>query len=230
MLYYLGKNTPEMDQLLHDYKAYYAARARRYQNNPVFYRTAVAEGKLSDAMQVCAVLEEFKDRMGTLNEECATAVLLDSNEYQARVYLELDEVVRAQGPKDIVEKCAGSTNSTELIRQASEILLNNSKDISADLGTVAYLKGFLQSLERIQIVETVQFHPLYHADVVKAAARMREELKKQMLDSREQYRKFHPDFDFDWNALWEPRHRRVIPIPDDVLARRIETCKTLLNS
>ncbi|MCL4236375.1 MAG: hypothetical protein KJ042_17870, partial [Deltaproteobacteria bacterium] len=39
--------------------------------------------------------------------------------------------------------------------------------------------------------------------------------------SREGVRKFVPDYSPDWDALWQTRHRRRLPLPDDTLRRRI---------
>ncbi|MDD4347327.1 MAG: hypothetical protein PHZ11_10720 [Desulfitobacteriaceae bacterium] len=49
------------DKILEEYKLYYAARAEKYKNNPEYANSYKTEKQLSDAMQACSSLEDFKD-------------------------------------------------------------------------------------------------------------------------------------------------------------------------
>lgn len=219
-----------MDKLLEDYKSYYATRAKRYEGNPIFHRSVIAENNLSNAMQSCSQLEEFKDRLGNLNQICATALTLDQSEYRARVFTELKEVVRAKGNADVVEKCENIQDVNELIRLSTEILLNNSKDISRDQGTLAFFKSELSRLEQIDIYENTPFPAAYQKDAIESANELKMKVKESLIDSKKEYQKYHPDFEFEWDKLWEHRHRKLIPLPDDVLTKRINEIKTYLNA
>lgn len=218
-----------MDKLLEDYKSYYASRAKRYAGNPIFKRSADAEKKLSDAMQSCNVLEEFKDKMGNLNDICSTAMLLDQSEYRGRIFNELKETVRAKGNTDAAEKCASITNTMELVRTSSVIFLENAKEIGSDTGTVTFFKGSLFILERIDVYENAKVPDNYKNDMQRMAKEEAADLKKSLLSSLENYRKTHPAFNFDWDGLWEHRHRKLIAIPDEMLTKRINQIKNILN-
>lgn len=219
-----------MDKLLQDYKSYYATRAKRYEGNPIFHRSAIAEANLSNAMQGCSQLEEFKDRLGNLNQICATALTLDQSEYRARIFNELQEKVRAKGNSDVVEKCENIQDVNELIRHSTEIFLNNAKDIGKDEGTVTYFKSYLQYLESIDVMENSTFSSSYKSDIAKSCEKEKQDLKRIAAESLIEYQKYHPDFFYDWDGLWEHRHRKLIPIPDEVLTKRINQLKTILNS
>jgi len=39
-------------------------------------------------------------------------------------------------------------------------------------------------------------------------------------------RKWEPDWQFNFDLIWEERHRRLIPIPDEELKKRVRQFKT----
>ena len=57
--------------LLDEYKAYYSVKAERYADSPNYKHSDKAEKTLSEAMQSCSELSDFKEKMGNLNEKCA---------------------------------------------------------------------------------------------------------------------------------------------------------------
>lgn len=38
--------------------------------------------------------------------------------------------------------------------------------------------------------------------------------------------KWQPDWKFDVDLIWEDRHRRLIPVPDELVEKRIQQFKT----
>lgn len=218
-----------MDKLLEDYKAYYLSRSKRYAGNPNFKRTAEVEKKLSDAMNSCSVIDDAKDKFGDLPALCATAQLLDKSEYSMRVYTDLKETVRAKGNADVLQKCVGINNTTDLIRESTEIFLNNSKEISEDTGTVSFFKSSLSKLEEIEEYENAKAPGNYEAEMRKSAERSKQELKNSLATSLTEFRKYHPTYNFNWDGLWEHRHRKLIPIPDEILTKRINQVKNIIQ-
>lgn len=220
-----------MDKILEDYKAYYLTRSKRYANNPHFKRSAQAEKNLSDAMQACSSMNDAMGggEMAKLAQLCATALLLDQSQYRNEVYTELKETIRAKGHANLLSKCSSIDNTTDLVRESTEILLNNSKEISEDLGTVSYFKSSLSKLEEIEEYENAEVPSGYQDEMKRGAARSKEELKNSLATSQEEFRKYHPNYQFNWDILWEDRHRRMIPLPDDILTKRINQIKNIIQ-
>ena len=218
-----------MDKLFEDYKAYYLTRSKRYAGNPNLKRSAAAEKALSDALQSCSKLEEFKDKMGNKNELCATALTLDQAEYRMRVFTELKETVRAKGEAQILKVCEPIENVTQLIQTSVDIMLENSKEISEDTMAVGFFKGVIFQLERIDAYDQAEVPAEYQSKMKQWAEDERKSIRDGHKSHVEETRKFHPNYTFKTELLWEHRHRRLIPLPDDVLTKRINQLNNILN-
>lgn len=218
-----------MDKLFEDYKAYYLTRSKRYANNPNLKRASAAEKNLSDAMQSCNQLEEFKDKLGNKNELCATALTLDQAEYRMRVYTELKETIRAKGEAEILKVCEPISNVTELIQKSVDLMLENSKEVSEDTMAVTFFKGVIFQMERIEIYEQAEVPSENQAKMKKWAEDQRESIREGLKMHLEGIRKFHPNYNYNSDLLWEHRHRKLIPLPDYILTKRISQLNNILK-
>ena len=93
-----------MDTLLEDYKSYYKSRMDRYENDPLFAFSYQSEKALSQAMDSCGELIEFKTKIGDLNIKNAIALVKDQETARLAHYKALQEVIRALAPTWILEK------------------------------------------------------------------------------------------------------------------------------
>jgi len=108
------------DSFLEEYKAYYNVRAERYANNPNYKHSYEAERNLSEAMQSCNELKEFKDKIGNLNEKCANALIKDKHLMRKAFYDDLKETVRVKAVDRILEKEPGCQTALDLATMVSE--------------------------------------------------------------------------------------------------------------
>ena len=72
-----------MSNYLQDYKAYYQLRMKRFEGNPDYIKSFESEKAIYNAIASCNTLEEFKDKLGDLNEKNAIALIID--EYSIRL-------------------------------------------------------------------------------------------------------------------------------------------------
>ncbi len=87
-----------MDQIFEDYKLYYKARMDKYENNPLYLYSYQSEKALSDAMQSCNQLADFKEKLGDLNVKNAIALIKDQETARLAHYSNLREEKRAISP------------------------------------------------------------------------------------------------------------------------------------
>ena len=100
---------------LQKYKDYYRVRAERFADNPNYNFSYEAETKLSDAMQSCNELIEFKDKIGNLNEVCANALIKDEHVMEKVFYEKHKENVRVLAANRILEKLDSCSDTNELV-------------------------------------------------------------------------------------------------------------------
>ncbi len=216
------------DSLLEEYKAYYKTRADKYAGNPNFPNYYDAELRLSDAMQGCAVLEEFKDRIGDLNERCANALTKDQNILELKHFEKHKEDVRALLPKRILEKLPSCANVNDLITMVTEESNKNMIEISLDEAN----RFFVSDWEYVDTAE------------VYANAVVPDKYKKQMQDWANTVRKSIADgaksteadlqhwkegFRLNPDVIFEYRHRRLLPYADEHVREQMERFKKIIN-
>lgn len=219
-----------MQRILEDYKIYYQTRAKRYLYHPHFQRLAQAEQNLSDAMASCEDLNHPPTGFQELAQATGIAQALDMASYKAQFYSSIDENVLADGYQELFDYIQEQTHSIapmELMGiHAEKEQVINLKFGEDQLHRIHFLK-ILSKLEEIEIYENAKASSRYESELHELA----KTLKKDILDSLEweriEARKYYPEFNFNWNILWEKRHRKHISLPDLVLEKRIQQLKNL---
>jgi len=152
--------------LLEEYKDYYRVKAERYADNPNYKHSYEAEMKVSDAMQSCSVLEEFKDKLGNLNEKCANAIIKDQYIMRRDFYEEMQEHVRILGPERILEKVDEIETSLDIAQMVVEESNKNSIEISMDESTLLSEWNLLDSIEVYGNAEVPSKYKSYMQEIV----------------------------------------------------------------
>ncbi len=88
-----------MADYLEEYKTYHRLRMQRYQNNPEYKNSYESEKAIYEAIASCNTLEEFKDKLGNLNEKNALALIIDEYSIRLKHYEEIKEPIRVDGCK-----------------------------------------------------------------------------------------------------------------------------------
>jgi hypothetical protein len=222
-----------MDPRHADYVSYYEARARRYAGDPLYPRSAEAERRLYEAIRGCARLEDFRTVVETQKPElaCAVARTLDQAAARAEQFRALAEPVRARGPEEILAAAAGAADVVQLVSLVGEIMTRNSLAITVD-EFVDRFGGDFKILEDIEvdtaIVDQVpgEWKPELAEGIADNLDRGRQHYQKH---TRPQAQKWAAGWELDHAQVWEERHRRKIPEPDAVVARRIEQHRRYLG-
>jgi len=223
-----------VDQRHQEYVDYYRARLAKFENNPLYPNCAAAERAMFDAISTASNLEEFGEREAAqkLSLNCAIARVRDTETAEANFYLELQETVRAKPHLEVLERLDQSTPQTveDLSGMVSEIHVTWQLKISADETLRDEFWGDWKILEDIDCDEQAEVPPRWSEERKAAVSR---ELKRGAEHYAEHTlpgtRKFIPDYQPNWEELWQIRHRRRFPLADDIVKERIAAHRRYLG-
>ena len=221
---------------LEAYKKYYRVRAERFADNPNYKFSYEAESKLSDAMQSCNELIEFKDKIhydglnstGNLNELCANALIKDEHLMEKAFYEKHQEHVRVLASQRILDQVDSCANTTELVTLVMEEMNKNSLEISMDEFHREF-QGDWFLLDRAEIYENAEVPDKYKSDFQTTANEIRAKLKTSNEETELEARKFQPDFVMKPELNLEHRHRRLLPYSDAHLEEQLALYKSIIN-
>jgi hypothetical protein len=216
-----------MDQRHQEYVEYYRARARKYENNPMYVHSAAAEAAMLEAISTAANLEEFGERLraNKLDLACAIARVRDHAIAEANFYTEIESHVRAKPHLEILETLDNTTydNVQDLITMASEVQTRWNLPIARDETLLPTFWNDWKIMEDIESDEQAVVPERWHQERREAVAYELERGTKHFSEvTLPETRKFHPDYTPDYDLLWETRHRREIPLADDIVTLRIQ--------
>lgn len=209
-----------MSDFLKDYKAYYAARAKRFEGDKDYPNMEKAEADLNKAMQSCNELVEFKDRLGNLNELCAVALIKDQYKIRLDHYLEIKEVIRALGPQRIIEKADGHNNVMDLITMVTGE--ENINMIEITLDDASALKSYWFMLERIEEYERAEVPDKWKKDHQESADDNKKSICEGLALMETEYSKWKEGWKFNPLLVSEERHRRNLSYPEEEIEKKIE--------
>ena len=215
-----------MDQRHQEYTDYYKARHARYAASKLYPEAAAAEAAMVASIETAPTLEAWGEDMQkrNLNIACAVGLSRDQARADAALYDEIEEPVRAAGPKRILSELTSADGLTaaDVASRVATILNENSKDISID-ELVTVFHGDLDILEELEIYATAEMPDEWRQDWAKVAAddmaRGVETWNSTVVPAHQMW---DPAWQFDESKIWETRFRRRIPMPDAVLQRRLE--------
>ncbi len=212
--------------LLEEYKDYYRVKAERYADNPNYKHSYEAEMKVSDAMQSCSVLEEFKDKLGNLNEKCANAIIKDQYIMRRDFYEEMQEHVRILGPERILEKVDEIETSLDIAQMVVEESNKNSIEISMDESTLLSEWNLLDSIEVYGNAEVPSKYKSYMQEIV-------DDTKKSLIRNVEGLEENNAPWQEGWRLnpelIWEHRHFRLSPYKREDMEEQLQKYRSIIN-
>lgn len=212
--------------LLEEYKEYYRVRAERYADNPNYKHSYEAEMKVSEAIQSCNALEEFKDKLGNLNEKCANALIKDQYIMRRDFYKEMQEHVRILGPERILEKVDEIETALDIAQMVVEETNKNSIEISMDEST---LLGEWKLLDDIEVYENAEVPGKYKSDMMKIV----EDAKKSLIRNVERLEENNAPWQEGWRLnpelIWEHRHFRLSPYKREDVEEQLQKYRSIIN-
>ncbi|PLW94028.1 MAG: hypothetical protein C0592_04295 [Marinilabiliales bacterium] len=217
-----------MSDLLQEYKAYYSTRAERFAGNEKYKHSYEAEKAVSDAMQSCSALEEFKEKLGDKNERCAVALTKDHAIMDEAHFEKHQEIVRILGPQRILEQVDSCKTALDVTNLITDLLNKNSIEISMDEAHREFIYDWFQ----------IDNYIMYKNAVVPDQYKSRlegwcNEIVQSMQRGVEGAEKNNHEWEAGWRLIPEKnleyRHRRLLPFSDEHIQEQIQLYKTLVN-
>jgi len=217
-----------MSDLLEEYKEYYRVRADRYAGNANYKNSFAAEKNLSEAMQGCSVLEDFRDRIGNLNELCAVALVKDKNIMENAFYKEFQEVVRAAVPERILEKADQFNEVFDLINMVNTEETRGMREISLDEANRIFHYCWML-LDRLEIYSEAVVPSGYESDMKKSAEYYADSIRETVRSMEEQMNLLDPAWRHNPDVITAYRHRRLLPYKDEHISEQLAKYKHITN-
>jgi len=218
-----------MDQRLQEYLDYYKIRMNKYKDHPLYQNSYESEKRMYDALNSCENLEEFRSKLADENLPLKNAVALTKDKSLARkeLYENIKEVVRKKAPEQILAMIEAVQSVNELTKRANEIEAAVGIEISIDLLTSYFYSDFI-ALENIEVWQhaeiPAEWQKEIHEEWVNETIAEGKKLWEEVVVPESQ--KWQPDWKFNFELIWEERHRRLIPVSDDMVEKRIQQFKT----
>ncbi len=216
------------DTLLQEYKAYYNTRAERFSGNENYKHSYEAEKELSNAMQSCSTLEEFKNKMGNLNEKCAIAYTKDRSIIEQKHFEKHQEIVRALASKEILDKIDECKTSLELIELVSNIENQNNIRISIDEAHREFIYHW-ELIDEYIIYKNAVVPDEYKSDMQESCNDFLELLRDDIQKLEENNNEWQENWKIIPEKNLEYRHRRLIPFSDAHIQEQIQRYKLIIN-
>ncbi len=217
-----------MDNLLEEYKAYYALRAERFANNPNYSNSYKAEKDLSEAMQSCNTLDEFKERMGNKNELCAIALAKDEYIIEKQFFEKHQEKIRQSAAENILAGVDNYDNVMDLISFITETENKNSIKISMDESNRMLIEEW-SSLDTIEMFENAVVPDKYKNDMLNSAKNIKEEMNERVKSLEENNDAWEPGWRLQPDVVLEYRHKRLLPYKDEHINEQLSKFKSIIN-
>ncbi len=217
-----------MSNLLEEYKAYYKVRAEKYANNPKYINTYQAEKDLSDAMQSCQTLEEFKDKIGNKNEMCAIALVKDESKIEYDFYNKYNEKIRQLSSQRILSKIDDFNNSQDLTTFVVEEINKNSIEIAMDEANTQLLLDW-HLLENYEIYQKAVVPDNYKASMLETTEENKQALIRNVNDLENNNDSWQSNWKINPNIALEERFIDKFPYKKDHVKEQTEKYAKLIN-
>ena len=216
-----------MEERHKQYIKYYEARMKKYEKSKIYHRSYETEKALYEAISSASDLNEFKANIeeGNLAVKNAIALTKDKEIAFKELYDKLKESVRAKSSEEILEKIDEAKTDQDVVNIVTNIDQKNSVIIAVDLFTDEFYGDF-KVLEDIEVWENAEVPDEWKDEIHESVQRDIEKGRKDWQESvLPNNRNWDPNWNFNYDLIWEERHRRLIPFSDEIVKKRIEQHK-----
>jgi hypothetical protein len=218
-----------MDTIFNDYLLYYEARMKRRENSEVYKHSYLSEKAFYDLVASCSSMEELQgkaDQFRQLGVQNAIALVKDQEAYRKKVYDECREFIRAEAPAAILEQVDTMQTDMEIVNLVNQVHKQNSIDITVDQFTDFFYSDFI-AMENVEVYQQAIIPEEWKKDCKQYAQNAMDSGKKiwqekQLPDARN----WAPGWSLNYKLLYEDRHRRLIPVDDAEMEKKIAFHKT----
>ncbi len=221
-----------MDQRQADYTKYYRVRMKKYEGNPLYKNSYVTEKALYELMATATSEEEYKAKFqqGNLHTKNALALVKDQETAEKAHWESLQETIKAKGCAAILAVIDSFSDVMTMITETNNIRQKNSLEQSVDGFVDGFYSDFLV-LENIEVYEKAEVPSRWKAEREQSVREMIEEGRKLFREvTLPRAQEWDPNWKWNHDLVWEARHRRVIPVPDETIKRRIPEHKRYLGT
>ena len=210
-----------------EYTQYYEARMKKYEGNPMYANSYQTEKALYELMRDAKSKEEYQEKFfgEKLNIKNAIALVKDRETARLNHLKEIKEDIRAKGPESILAEADGFENEHDLTTRCNELNQKNSVEISVD-GLVDHFYSDFLALEHIEVAMKAEVPDRWkqeQQDYIKSEIEEgKKDWQERVLPNAHQWQE---GWTLNYDLIWQERHRRKIPIPDESIKRRIEEHK-----
>jgi hypothetical protein len=216
------------DSILEDYKLYYSARLAKYANNPKFRNSYLAEKQMSDALQACSCLEDFRENALALTTACAIALVKDEFRIELNFYDNQQEIIRGRASKSILEKIDFCLTSLDLATLVLEEKNKNNVTVSLDESHRISLSEW-DLIDEISIFENAVVPEKYKARMLEVAGN----IKQSLTEGIHSIEKTNSSWQAGWKIIPEKnleyRHLRILPFALVHVQAQIAVYKSLIG-
>ncbi len=213
-----------MDTIFKDYLLYYETRMKRWQNNGIYTHSYQSEKALYELVASCTSMEELQNKTGqfrSLTVQNAIALVKDQERFRKKVYNDCREFIRAKAPANILEKIDDMASDMEIVEMVNRVHQENSIEITVDQ-LVSFFYSDFTAMENIEVYQQAGIPEEWRKDCDQYARDTMERGKKLWLETElPNARNWQPGWTMDYKLLYEERHRRLIPVNDAELEKKI---------
>jgi hypothetical protein len=219
------------DQRMDEYRAYYRARLRRYDGNPLYPNMAQAERELCACVEASSSVEDMQRRVlaGGHCVDCGRALLRDQANARVALYSETADAVRAQAPAEVLASVDSVTDAAGLASLASSAQARTDAAVTADELTRLWTQS-IASLENIEVWQSAVVPDRWRDQLDEFVADTTRAEREAWAQVQARAAHHLPGWRFDESAAREQRHRRLVPLPDAVIGRRLAQHRAVTRS
>lgn len=223
-----------MDTILEDYKTYYQCRMQRYQNEPWFAQSYRSEKDLYDCIASTSTMDELmQTKAATLKDlsvKNGIALVTDQATCRLQFYITEKEFIKAKGQQEILDAINNATDAMQIVSIVSEIQTRSDLEVMIDnLWPNHFFTSAILSLENIETEKKAIVPDMWKTTMQKHEA----DSKKLFHDGTASFltaiRNYIPAWQWDYELLWQHRHRKKCPLNDAVIKQRIEEHKAMVG-
>jgi len=218
-----------MPNYLEEYKQYYASRAKRYADNSNYTNSYAAEQALSAAMQSCSTLEEFKDKVGNLPDQCAFALLKDEFLMEQAHFAHHQEPYRKSISDQVLAGLPNCQNVQEAITLVQEASHAGNAAIVAD-EFQQELFSRLRQMDEVEIYANAVVPDKYKTAMQASATETRQLINTGAKENTVECQKFVPNWQPQPITCKEARHFRLAPYSVEHLQEKIDQYTSIINA
>ncbi len=216
------------DNILEEYKLYYAARSEKYKNSLAYANSYEAEKRLSDAIQACSSLEDFTNDAVNLGKACAIALVKDESLLEKKYYEKHQETFRVKASERTIEKIGTCETVIDVSTMVSEENNKTSVAVSMDDSHRKFVEDWNQ-IDEITIYENAVVPDKYKNYMMAMAADLRKSLIEGVIMLEENNEPWQPGWKLIPEKNLEYRHLRLLPFSKTHVEEQIAKYKSIIN-